>query len=222
MSSFSYILAMGSLVKTTQRRRAAELLALNPDMSAKEVADKIQVHQATITNWRQDPNFVDLVYDIYMVEFGAEIPSVLKAMIREAKAGNVQAGRLVLEHSGKLVKNINITVDSPFEKFLKADEIEYQDAEIQDIVEDIPDIPDVVLPERKVENQQMRTREEFSSIKKERKNLKRKLSRNKMYHLKERARAVGVEILPNGRPKRSVKEAWIAEIEAKEKELGIK
>jgi hypothetical protein len=222
MSSFSYILAMGSLIKTTQRRRAAELLALNPDMTAKEVADKIQVHQATITNWRQDPNFVDMVYDIYMVEFGAEIPSVLKAMIREAKAGNVQAGRLVLEHSGKLVKNINITVDSPFEKFLKADEIEYQDAEIQDIVEDIPDIPDVVLPERKVENQQMRTREEFSSIKKERKNLKRKLSRNKMYHLKERAKAVGVDILPNGRPKRSVKEAWVAEIEAKEKELGIK
>ena len=222
MSSFSYILAMGSLIKTSQRRRAAELLALNPDMSAKEVADKIDVHQATITNWRQDPNFVDMVYDIYMVEFGAEIPSVLKAMIREAKAGNVQAGRLVLEHSGKLVKNINITVDSPFEKFLKADEIEYQDAEIQDIVEDIPDIPDVVLPERKVENQQMRTREEFSSIKKERKNLKRKLSRNKMYHLKERAKAVGVDILPNGRPKRSVKEAWVAEIEAKEKELGIK
>ena len=222
MSSFIYILAMGSLVKTTQRRRAAELLALNPDMTAKEVADKIQVHQATITNWRQDPNFVDMVYDIYMVEFGAEIPSVLKAMIREAKSGNVQAGRLVLEHSGKLIKNINITIDSPFEKFLKADEIEYQDAEIQDIVDDIPDIPDVVLPERKVENQQMRVREEFSSIKKERKNLKRKLSRNKMYHLKERARAAGVEILPNGRPKKSVKEAWIAEIEAKEKELGIK
>ena len=222
MSSFSYILAMGSLVKTTQRRRAAELLALNPDMSAKEVADKIQVHQATITNWRQDPNFVDMVYDIYMVEFGAEIPSVLKAMIREAKSGNVQAGRLVLEHSGKLIKNINITIDSPFEKFLKADEIEYQDAEIQDIVDDIPDIPDVVLPERKVENQQMRVREEFSSIKKERKNLKRKLSRNKMYHLKERARAGGLDIMPNGRPTKATKEAWIAEIEAKEKELGIK
>ena len=218
MSSFSYILAMGSLIKTSQRRRAAELLALNPDMSAKEVADKIDVHQATITNWRQDPNFVDMVYDIYMVEFGAEIPSVLKAMIREAKAGNVQAGRLVLEHSGKLVKNINITVDSPFEKFLKADEIEYQDAEIQDIVEDIPDIPDVVLPERKEENQQMRVREEFASIKKERKNIKRKISRNKMYHLKQRAKAAGVDLLPNGRPTKATKEAWIAEIEAKEKE----
>ena len=222
MSSFRYILAMGSIIKTSQRRRAAELLALNPNMSAKDVAYKIEVHQATITNWRQDPNFVDLVYDIYMVEFGAEIPSVLKAMIREAKAGNVQAGRLVLEHSGKLIKNINITIDSPFEKFLKADEIEYQDAEIQDIVDDIPEIPDVVLPERKVENQQMRVREGFSSIKKERKNIKRKLSRNKMYHLKERARAAGVEIMPNGRPTKYAKEAWIAEIEAKEKELGIK
>ena len=29
-------------------------------------------------------------------------------MIREAVEGNVQAGRLVLEHSGKLVKNINV------------------------------------------------------------------------------------------------------------------
>ena len=197
-------------------------MALDPDMTVKQIAAKLKVHQQTVIKWRSDPNFVDMVYQMYMVEFGAEIPSVLSSMIREAKAGNVQAGRLVLEHSGKLVKNINITVDSPFEKFLKADEIEYQDAEIQDIVEDIPDIPDVVLPERKVENQQMRTREEFSSIKKERKNLKRKLSRNKMYHLKERAKAVGVDILPNGRPKRSVKEAWIAEIEAKEKELGIK
>tara|TARA_R100000808_G_C2113853_1_gene127103 strand:- start:385 stop:1059 length:675 start_codon:yes stop_codon:yes gene_type:complete len=224
MSRITYILAMGSIVKTTQRRRAAELMALNPDMSAKEIAAKIDVHQATITNWRQDPNFVDMVYDIYMVEFGAEIPSVLKAMIREAKAGNVQAGRLVLEHSGKLVKNINITVDSPFEKYLKAEdaEFEYQDAEIQDIVEDIPDIPDVVLPERNKENQQERTRQEFASIKKERKNIKRKISRNKMYHLKERAKAAGVDLLPNGRPTKATKEAWIAEIEAKEKELGIK
>ena len=47
---------------------------------------------------------------------------VLNSMIREAIEGNVQAGRLVLEHSGKLVKNINVTVDSPFEKFLKAEE----------------------------------------------------------------------------------------------------
>ena len=52
--------------------------------------------------------------------------------------------RLVLEHSGKLVKNINVTIDSPFEKFLKADKtpVDFVDAEVQDIVEDIPEMPD--------------------------------------------------------------------------------
>ena len=40
-------------------------------------------------------------------------------MVREAQEGNVQAARLVIEQSGKLVKNVNITIDSPFEKFLK-------------------------------------------------------------------------------------------------------
>ena len=138
MSRITYILAMGSIVKTTQRRRAAELMALNPDMSAKEIAAKIDVHQATITNWRQDPNFVDMVYELYMIEFGTDIPAVLKSMIREAKAGNVQAARLVLEHSGKLVKNINVTIDSPFEKYLKQVDMDIEDAEVIEVMEDIP------------------------------------------------------------------------------------
>ena len=141
---------MSNIQKITERKKAAELMALNPNMSVPEIAKRLNVHTQTVVIWRADPNFVDMVYSIYMVEFGAEIPAVLKAMVREAKAGNVQAGRLVLEHSGKLVKNINITVDSPFEKFLKAEEaeVEYMDADIQDIVDDIPNIPDVVLPER--------------------------------------------------------------------------
>ena len=60
--------------------------------------------------------------------------------------GNVQAGRLVLEHSGKLVKNINVTVDSPFEKFLKAEQID--DAEIIDA--DSEEVSNIIetLPER--------------------------------------------------------------------------
>ena len=39
-----------------------------------------------------------------MVTFGSRLPTVLNSMVREAEAGNVQAGRLVLEHSGKLIK----------------------------------------------------------------------------------------------------------------------
>ena len=130
---------MTKIVKIKERQQAAEMMALDPDMTIRQIAAKLDVHEQTVIKWRSDPNFVDMVYQIYMVEFGAEIPGVLSSMIREAKAGNVQAGRLVLEHSGKLVKNINVTIDSPFEKYLKADqtEVEYMDVEVQDIVEDI-------------------------------------------------------------------------------------
>ena len=141
--------------------KAVELYALQPDITAAEVAKELSVSAALIYVWRKNPNFVDAIYNRYMIEFGGELPAVLQAMVREAKAGNVQAGRLVLEHSGKLVKNVNITIDSPFEKFLKAEkaEIDYEDAEIEEIVDSIPDI-DGELPKRNTEDQRQRVRKE--------------------------------------------------------------
>ena len=199
------------------------MMALDPNLSIKEIANKVNVNHQTILRWRRDPNFVDMVYQIYMVEFGAEIPGVLKSMIREAKAGNVQAGRLVLEHSGKLVKNINVTIDSPFEKYLKADkeEIVYQDAEITEIVDDIPDI-EAELPKRKVENQEQRTRTEYATIRKTAQNSKRRMGRNKMYKWQQRAKKAGIALLPGGRPTKATKEEWIKKVMAKEKELRAK
>ena len=210
---------MANIQKISARKKAAELMALSPNISSQEVANKLNVHINTVASWRKDPNFVDIGYSIYMVEFGAEIPSVLQAMIREAKSGNVQAGRLVLEHSGKLVKNINITIDSPFEKFLKAEEaeVEFMDAEIQDVVDDIPDIPDIVLPERKIEQQEERKESEYRTIVKEIRKDNRKNGINSMYHWKKRARAVGVDVLPGGRPTKATKEAWMQEIRDKER-----
>ena len=211
---------MSKLQKVSERQRAAEMMALEPNLGVKEIATKLNVNHQTILRWRRDPNFVDMVYQIYMVEFGAEIPGVLKAMIREAKAGNVQAGRLVLEHSGKLVKNINVTIDSPFEKYLKADkeEIVYQDAEITEIVDDIPEI-EVELPKRKVENQEQRARTEYATIRKTAQNSKRRMGRNKMYKWKQRAKKAGVPLLSGGRPTKATKEEWIKKIMAKEKEI---
>ena len=210
---------MANVQKISERKKAAELMALNPSISIQEIANKLNIHTQTVINWRRDPNFVDMVYSIYMVEFGAEIPSVLQAMVREAKAGNVQAGRLVLEHSGKLVKNINVTIDSPFEKFLKAEEaeVEFMDAEVQDVVDDIPDIPDVVLPERKVEDQEKRKRTEYQTIVKEIRHDKRKKGINSMYNWKKRAKAVGIALLPGGRPSKATKEAWMQRIRDKER-----
>ena len=212
---------MTKIIKIKERQQAAEMMALDPDMTVRQIATKLDVHEQTVLNWRRDPNFVDMVYQIYMVEFGSEIPSVLSSMIREAKAGNVQAGRLVLEHSGKLVKNINVTIDSPFEKYLKADqaEVEYMDAEVQDIVEDIVEKREIVLPERKVEDQRQRTKSEFQTIKKTAQNSKRRMARNKMHRWKQRAKAIGLETLPAGRPTKAQKKEWIEVVRAKEREI---
>ena len=52
-------------------------------------------------------------------------------MCREAKAGNQMAARLVLEHSGKLQKNIHVTIASPFEQWLtRSENNQIEEAEI--------------------------------------------------------------------------------------------
>ena len=146
-----------------------------------------------------------------MIEFGSQLPSVLNAMVREAQAGNVQAGRLVLEHSGKLVKNINITVDSPFEKFLKS----VPDAEVvadAEIVEAAEDISFESLPERNTENQQQRIKNEKvlnrKAIEKEEKRLKYNIQQKEWYKWRKRAKAVGIEPLKGRRPTPAQRKDW--------------
>ena len=203
--------------------KAVELYALQPDITAAEVAKELGVSAALIYVWRKNPHFVDAIYSRYMVEFGGELPAVLQAMVREAKAGNVQAGRLVLEHSGKLVKNVNITIDSPFEKFLKADkvEVEYEDAEIEEIVDSIPDIGGD-LPKRNTEDQRQRVRKEKKKIKKAIKSEKEKQAyNNKRKEWNEwlsRGKKMGVDPLPARRPTPAQKKTWREEIVRRENE----
>ena len=192
-----------------------EHFATNPGLTVKELAIELGVTERTIVKWRTDPNFMDAIYDRYMVLFGGELPAVLNAMIREAKSGNVQAGRLVLEHSGKLVKNINVTVDSPFEKYLKAVDIDdAEDAEIIEAMEDIPVIE--TLPERDTEPPVKRNKREKKqiddAIKKEQYSQKRK----EWYKWQKRAKAAGVEPLSARRPTKGQRKAWEDEIIKKE------
>ena len=221
---------MTKVMKSPSKIRGAELYALQPSITAKEVADILGVSANTVAEWRQDPNFIDAVYNRYMLEFGGELPAVLNAMIREAKSGNVQAGRLVLEHSGKLVKNVNVTVDSPFEKFMKKIEVaDVVDGEIEDVVvtEIINEIPEEVvettpLPERKIENQGKRASQEKKQVKKAVKSEKEKAKylnqRKKWYRWKKRAEAVGVEPLSAKRPTKGQRIAWQEEIKRRERE----
>ena len=86
--------------------KAVEVYAGKPDIHHQDAAKMLGISENTLYRLRRDPNFWAKVYDYYMVTFEGDVVAVLMAMIREAKAGNVQAGRIVLEHSGKLIKNI--------------------------------------------------------------------------------------------------------------------
>ena len=192
---------------------AIDLFAFNPQITVQQVADKLGVTKKSVLQWREDPNFIDAIYDRYMVEFGSQLPSVLNAMVREAQAGNVQAGRLVLEHSGKLVKNINVTIDSPFEKFLKGMENAevVEDEDIIDVAESVDDdFSD--LPERVVENQIERTKKENIRNRKAIRDEERKASYNQKQKLwrewRLRAEKVGIKPLKGRRPTPAQRNEW--------------
>jgi len=147
---------------------------------------------------------------------------VLNSMVREAVEGNVQAGRLVLEHSGKLIKNINVTVDSPFEKFLKAEEIdsaEIIDAESEEVQEAVE-----ALPERNPENDKPLARKKkeikrVEDIKAKKPKSKKSKDRAKRYQLLQRAKKVGLEPLPSRRPSNSERRKWIEELIEREESM---
>ena len=205
---------MSDLTKFKRNRNklaAIEMFALQPSLTIKEVAEKLDISHHTINTWRKDPNFIDACYDRYMSEFGLQLPSVLNAMVREAQAGNVQAGRLVLEHSGKLVKNINVTIDSPFEKFLKSDMEVHADSEVLDVVDSV-EVDVSELPPRKEDNQVERIKKENVACKKAIKSEKEKAEYNakqkEWYKWRKRAKAVDIAPLKGRRPTPGQRKEW--------------
>jgi hypothetical protein len=209
---------MNKLQKYDQIKKIAiEHLANNPTLTIKDLALELGIGERTIVYWRTDPNFHDAVYERYMVLFGGELPAVLTAMIREAKSGNVQAGRLVLEHSGKLVKNINVTVDSPFEKYLKSIDIgNVEDAEVIEVMEEIEIIDN--LPERDTEHPVIRNKRENKQIDEALKKEQYSQQRKEWYQWNKRAKAAGVEPLSARRPTKGQRKTWEDEIIKRESE----
>ena len=210
---------------------AIELLASNPSMTQELIASKIGISKSTIKVWLTDPDFIDEIYKRYMEVSGIELPAVIKAMIEEAKMGNVQAGRLILEHFGKLETKIKVQVESPFEKFMRmdGDEAEFVDISDQekskmDLVNKIMDMEDIELPERDIANSSPRLREKnekktlkestIKHIKKEK--IKKQL--NNAYRLRKRAKEVGLELLGSGRQSKGARKEWLEKLERLEVE----
>ena len=205
--------------------KAVEIYATNPEITHKEVAEMIGVGFNTLKKFRRDPNFWSKVYDYYMTTFERDVVGVLKAAVREAMAGNVQAQRLVLEHSGKLQKNINITIDSPFEKWLKKSDDGMEvlnNVEDAEIVEDMPEFAE--LPPRTADNNHLNTYKERIKLQKLPKKVKSKANRNKLkreqYKWLKRAELVGIDKLPAKRPTAGQKKAWQDQIIAAEKKAS--
>ena len=201
--------------------RAVEIYATEPEGTHQQVADTLGINFKTLMKIRRDPNFWAKVYDHYMVTFEGDVVNVLKAAVREATAGNVQAQRLVLEHSGKLQKNINVTISSPFEKWMEKIEggVDVVDAEI---IDNIPEFSE--LPPRTADNNPLRAKEELNklqnSTKKANTNKKRADQRKESRKWLKRAKAVGIEKLPARRPTPGQKKAWQESIIAKEKQAS--
>ena len=205
---------------------AIELLASNPSMNQRAVASKLGINERTVRLWLTDPDFIDEIYKRYMEVSGIELPAVIKAMIEEAKMGNAQAGRLILEHFGKLETRIKVQVESPFEKFMRMDgedaefvEMSEEEQGEMDLVSKVMDMEDIELPERDIANSSPRLREKnekktlkestIKQIKKEK--VKKQL--NNAYRLRKRANAVGLELLGSGRQSKGAREKWMEELE---------
>ena len=195
---------------------AIDLLVNDPEAKIKDVAEKSGVNVSTIRRWMKDPEFVEVFYQKYMVVFGSRLPTVLNSMVREAEAGNVQAGRLVLEHSGKLIKRVEVNNhQSPFEKFLSSQASDMEEVEVLEA--DYEDVE--VLPQRPVIPEKPPTKKELSTQQKkaDKKNEKRREARR----WRQRAKVVGVARPDKGRQTPAQRKAWQERVVKREKALNI-
>ena len=193
---------------------AIDMLVTDPEAKMKDVAEESGVAVSTLQRWMKDPEFVEVFYQKYMVTFGSKLPKILNSMIREAEAGNVQAGRLVLEHSGKLIKRVEVANHkSPFEKFLSSDSSDMKEVEVLDAdYEVFPQRPEV--PEKPITKAELTQKQRALN----KKNKKRREARR----WRERAERVGVSPPKKGRQTPAQRKAWQDKIAKREKALNVR
>ena len=203
--------------------RAVEIYATQPNVHHKDVANELGINPKTLKKLRGDAKFWHRVYNHFMISYEGEIIDVVRAMLREAKAGNTSAGRLVMEHSGKLKQHLDIRISSPYEQWLssqgakqlepskeiprsKSSEVQdtnwIQDAEIVEPPEDVKDEIDVM----------------DKKLIKKKKWLER---RRELHSWFKRAEAVGIAPLPAKRPTKGQRMDWeMSVIRAEEEQLN--
>jgi hypothetical protein len=202
---------IAQITKKPNKVMAIELYANNPGITAKDVAQQMGVSTACVYKWKQDAEFNTKIYERYEELVVGELPSIMKSMVREAKEGSVNAAKFVFEALGKYQKQINVTIDSPFEKFLKkvddVEEAEIVDGEITEVFENAPIDQDLPPRKPKISDAQDKILTN-KVIKKEMKKLSRNEKRKIWYKWKRRAEAVGIEPLKAKRPTKLQRKEW--------------
>jgi hypothetical protein len=205
-----------------QQRAAIDIKALNPSISYSDIARELDLHHATVQKWFKQPKIIDAAYDRFMEVAGNRLVTVLDAMIREAEQGSVPAATLVLKHWGKLQDTIHVRIESPFEKFLKLESIDYEEVEsngaaLADVIADLPITE--ILPDRNPKNDKPHARvyRQSQRLRHSVKDARRKARRHIAYSWRKRAERVGLTPLPPGRPPDHVKRKWRKELERRER-----
>lgn len=214
---------------TRKQAMAIEMIATRPDINYAKIADKLGVSRMTVSTWKRNPLFWSAVYTRYMQYMEGKLPKVMDAMVREACEGNVQAAKLVMESAGKLIKRVTLSVDSPFEKFLKAESIEFKDitdGEIQD--EDFAHLPvrnsTNDHPVRRMRAEKKKIKQKLSNYKGKTKYAteQRQKRQKQRIVLRKRAIDVGLKPLINKKPTKTDYTAWVNKIVELEEQRGIK
>ena len=218
-------------VTLARKKIVAEMMALNPGIKAAELSKKLNVSVETISNYRTDPDVIDMVYDRFMEIAGVHLPQVLMAQIEEAKRGNTRAAELILKHFGKLQDTLVLKVESPFMQHLKV--VDTEDAEIvEDVAIDIGNSFEVKdqdmlppLPERDPLNDTPNTvarrqnkalRDAELRSKRTYADDKKRKAANERKKLRCRASKVGLKPLPPGKPTPQARKKWLDELHRRE------
>ena len=205
---------------------AIERIASNPSYATRQLAKDLKVDQLTIRKWKNDVGFISAIYDRFMDVAGKHMPDVIMAQIEEAKAGNTQAATLVLKHFGKFQDTITIKIESPFNQFLKTNNVE--EAEIineSDAIEigNSFELPEKIEVERDPINDKPKTRvrRENKKLSKAYRQKQIKQNRSERYIWLQRAKKVGISKLGQGRPSPEKLRAWHNSIVKAENDLAL-
>ena len=102
---------------TKNKELFAEWLVVPKNMrepkTQKELASVLNVQPETMSRWKKDQEFQDLVFEKARVRLEVELPDIMQVIVDKAKAGNFQFVKLVLELTNKHIDKITVRPEVP-------------------------------------------------------------------------------------------------------------